>query len=79
VRARPWEAWARTPGRGGDGGALAQMCCWCAVQHDFSQNFQTELDQVMNIKVVDLGTSNIFYKGYMGFFCLDLKLFECQL
>jgi hypothetical protein len=33
----------------------------------------------MNTKVVDLGTSNIFYKGYMGFFCLDLKLFECQL
>jgi hypothetical protein len=34
---------------------------------------------LMNSKVVDLGTSNIFYKGYMGFFCLDLKLFECQL
>jgi hypothetical protein len=33
----------------------------------------------MNTKVVGLGTSNIFYKGYMGFFCLDLNLFECQL
>jgi hypothetical protein len=35
---------------------------------DFSQNFQTELGRVMNTKVVDLGTSNIFYKGYIGFF-----------
>jgi hypothetical protein len=75
---------------GGDGGArarataahgraLASGFCWCSVQHDFSQNFQIELDQVMNTKVVDLGTSNIFYKGCIGVFCLDLKLFECQL
>jgi hypothetical protein len=49
------------------GGALRSMCCWCPVQNDFSQNFQTELDQVMNTKVVDLATSNIFYKGYIIF------------
>jgi hypothetical protein len=30
----------------------------------------------MNTKVVDLATNNIFYKGYIGFFCLDLKIFE---
>jgi hypothetical protein len=33
----------------------------------------------MNTKVVDLATLNNFYKGYIGFFCLDLKIFECQL
>jgi hypothetical protein len=36
----------------------------------------------MNTKVVDLATNNIFYKGYIGVFCLDLKIFnanfECQ-
>jgi hypothetical protein len=33
---------------------------------------------VMNTKVVDLVTLNIFYKGYIGFFCTGLELFECQ-
>jgi hypothetical protein len=32
----------------------------------------------MNTKVVDLVTLNIFYKGYIGFFCTELELFECQ-
>jgi hypothetical protein len=43
-----------------------------------TQNFCTEVDQVMNTKVVDLVTLNILYKGYIGFFCPDLKFFECQ-
>jgi hypothetical protein len=32
----------------------------------------------MNTKVVDLATSNNFFKSYIGFFCPDQKLFECQ-
>jgi hypothetical protein len=34
---------------------------------------------VMNTKVVDLATLNNFYKGYIGFFCTEFELFECQL
>jgi hypothetical protein len=33
---------------------------------------------VMNTKVVDLVTLDIFYKGHIGFFCTNSKLFECQ-
>jgi hypothetical protein len=33
----------------------------------------------MNTKVVDLSTSYNSYKGCMGFYSLDLNLFECQL
>jgi hypothetical protein len=32
----------------------------------------------MNTKVVDLATLNNFYKGYIGFFCTEFELFECQ-
>jgi hypothetical protein len=32
----------------------------------------------MNTKVVDLATLNIFYKGYMGFFCTEFELQGCQ-
>jgi hypothetical protein len=33
----------------------------------------------MNTKVADLSTSYNFHKGCIGFFSLDLNLFECQL
>jgi hypothetical protein len=33
---------------------------------------------VSNTKLVDLATLNNFYKGYIGFFCIEFELFECQ-
>jgi hypothetical protein len=57
----------------------AQWCCWCPVPTDFSPKTWIKLDQVMNNKVVDLATNNIFYKGYIGFFYPRQKIFECEL
>jgi hypothetical protein len=91
-RARPWGRGHGRRGQrraAGDGrhaeratswrGALCLLLFrWYCFGNRIALIYCIEVDQVMNTKVVDLATLKNFYKGYIGFFCTEFELFECQ-